>query len=80
MLGFIQADLSTAGHSDHAIRAPRLRSYVLTLDAFRSQTRNLATYIGAHQVKLMSIVFSSRMHSRFSRRQREDQPAMPRIH
>jgi hypothetical protein len=79
MLRFVEAYLSSTGQADLRDGAPARLCYRFTLHAFYLQTRYLASEIGAHQIKLMSIVLSSRMHSRLRRRQPENQPTMARI-
>jgi hypothetical protein len=80
MLRFIEADLSATRQADHGDGAPALCGYAFTLDSFCPQTRYLTSQIGAHQVKLVSIVFLSRMDSRFGGRKLENQPTVARIH
>jgi len=79
MLRFVEAYLPSAGQADLRDRAPARLCDPFTLHAFKLQSRYLTMEIGARQIKLMPIVFSRRMHSRFRDRQPEDQPTMARI-
>jgi hypothetical protein len=80
MLWLIQAQLSAARQCDPRESSPRRLFYFRTMNPLCVERRHHRREVVAHQIKLVLIILVTRVTSDFGRWQRENQPAVARIH
>src|SRR5882762_2877079 len=80
MLRLIQVDVATTGKAHLRNGTPSLVLNFRALDILLRQGSHFGFQIVAHQIEFVDTVLLARVERGFCRRQRKDQPAMPRIH
>src|SRR2546421_111109 len=80
MFWLIETELATTGQSDHGERSPRRLLHFGTMNPLCIERRHHRHQVVAHQIKLVMIILVTRMTSDFRWRQRENEPAVARIH
>lgn len=80
MVWLVQSDLTPTGQPDPRHRSPTCFFHVRATDAFSLECRYLGLQIGARQIELVPDILLGGMNRQFCRRQREDQPTVPRVH
>jgi hypothetical protein len=80
MIRLVETDFASAGQPDPGDRTPPCFFQSRTNDALPLELRYLGLQIGAHQEELASDIFLGGMYCQFRRRQREDEPTVPRVH
>jgi hypothetical protein len=79
MFRLIQADVPASREADPGERSPPFFLNGRADDVFPRQRVHLGFQVGAHEIELVAIVLFCWMKGCLRRRQREDQPAVPRI-
>src|SRR5262249_5453115 len=79
MLRLIKADLASAGKPHLRNRTPACFLNVRAFDALLREGSHLGFQLLAHEIEFVRTILFGRVKCGFSRRQREDQPAMARI-
>src|SRR5580692_3541290 len=79
VLRLVQMDIASAGKRDRRYRTPPCFMNFGGLHAFRRERSDFGFQFVAHEVKLVGAILIGRMEGGLGGRQREDQPAVPRI-
>src|ERR1700720_3519130 len=80
MFRLVETDLASTGKAHLRNQAPSRFLDLSALNVLRGKGGHLGFQVFAYEIEFVGTIFFGRVESRFSRRQREDQPAMSRIH